>query len=242
MRALVAFAVSLLATGCDSATHQASFNFGVGGKPRICIPAAEIDAFNRSLTHSSVWLRPQSTPTTIATVHYDGKELTKAIPGFQLIRGYRNDSPPNALSAIIDFVGPHYPVMLGSAAGPDASNIWNRTSPCNQPVIARVPNSLTYLAKCDRDNFWHILFDRYPGRSDKAGSDIHGSVLAECTHLNVTFGPHEGTQMENCTRRLRIGDFRIDYQFELNNAGLIANIDEFMQNRFDKWRANCRVL
>jgi hypothetical protein len=227
--------VSLFGIKADAS----NFEFGVGGRPLICVPESSVPDFGRSLTRSSLSLVSRNVPLEMVIVHYDAAEIMRAIPEFHINRAYRYNESPNVVSATVYLITEKYKhISEGAAAGPDAENIWNRTGACKQPVIAKVPGSSTFLAKCDRDQFWHILFDRRPG-ADQRPNDIYDSVLAECTHTGVGFGIHKGAELENCTRRITIEDFRVDYQFQVENALVIPEMDAFLRSKIGSWKRNC---
>jgi hypothetical protein len=239
MRALATYACATFLALFGAKADALGYEFGVGGKPLICVPEASVPDFNRSLTHSSLSLLPGDVPLELVIVHNDAVEITRAIPGFHINPGYRYNDSPNVMSATVYLITEKYKrTPEGAAAGPDAENIWNKAGACREPVIAKVPGSSAYLAKCDRGNFWHILFDRYPG-ADQRPHNVYDSVLAECTHTSVGFGPHKGAELESCTRRIVIDTFRIDYQFQVENERVIPQMDAFLRSKIDSWERNC---
>lgn len=239
MRALAKYASVIFLALFGIKADASGYEFGVGGKPLICVPEANVPDFNRSLTHSSLSLLPADVPIELVIVHYDAAEITRSIPGFYIDPGYHYNDSPNVTSATVYLITEKYKrISEGAAAGPDAENIWNKAGTCRKPVIAKVPGSSAYLAKCDRDNLWHILFDKRPG-TDHPPRNIYDSVLAECTHTSIGFGPHKGAELENCTRRIVVDNFRIDYQFQVENARVIPQMDAFLRSKIDSWEHNC---
>jgi hypothetical protein len=239
MRALAKYICATCLALFGIKADASTYDFGVGGKPLICVPDVSVPDFNRSLMHSSLSLSPADTPFELAIVHYDAMEIRRAIPGFHIDPEYRYSDSPNVMSATVYLITEKYKrTPEGAAAGPSAENIWNKTGACKEPVIAKVPGSSAYLAKCDNNDFWHILFDRYPGINQRP-RNIYDSVLAACTHTSVGFGPHKGVELESCTRRIVIDNFRIDYQFQVENTHVIPQMDTFLRSKIDSWKRDC---
>lgn len=228
----------LLSSGVNA--DVSGYVFGVGGKPFICVPENVVPEYNRDITYSSLSIVPKSgVPHELFTFNFFEPEVVRDIAGFAVNPQYRADDPPNTIFGYIGLVDSNYKrIPLGGAAGPDAVNIWNRTPPCMQPVIVKVPGSTDYLAKCDRANFWHILFDRLPGSGPRP-ANIYESVLAECNHTSIGFGPHKGAELDDCIRRIDYQNFRVDYHFEIENAGVIPKMDAFIRSKIDSWSRRC---
>lgn len=232
----LAAALSLL--GCTPAEALA-YEFGIGGKPLICVPDDIVPDYNQSVTHSSLALVAEAgVPLDLFTFNFFEPEISRKVPGFALHPGYQTDDSPNSIFGSVDLIPEnHILISPGADTGP-AVRIWNRTPPCSQPVIVRVPNSYTYLAKCDREDFWHVLFNRRPG-SVQHPVNVYETVLARCTHTSVGFGPHKGAELEDCIRAITYKRFLIEYHFDVMNAGVIPKIDAFMRAEIDFWSRRC---
>jgi hypothetical protein len=189
--------------------------------------------------YPSLTLNPESGPTDLVIVHYNTQEIRREIPAFRVNSAYSIDDPPNILSAEVFLVSPKYTRGdLGEAAGSNAIDIWNRSGSCKSPTVVRVPNTAYFLSKCDSTNFWHILFDREPNGA-ASQDEIYRHVLAECTHISIKFGPHMGQELENCKRRIFIEALRVDYDFQIENARVIPQMDGFLKAREKSWKKNC---
>lgn len=230
-------AIALCSVSLATAAHAGIYKFGINGKPLFCLYSKNIPDFappNPSLT-----LKPKSWPTDLVILHYDAAEVRKEIPAFHVNADYRLDDPPNVLSADISLVSQKYTqTNLGDAAGPDAVDIWKRSAHCKTPTVIKVPGTAYFLTKCDTTNFWHIMFDNAPNGGASA-EEIYEHVLAECTHTSIGFGPHKGQELENCKRRIYIENLRADYDFQIENAKIIPQMDNFLRTQERSWKKNC---
>ena len=233
----------VIASACIAASsgvvaETAYYVFGVGGKPLICIPVSSVPDF--APPEPSLNIQPGDVPFELAILHYNAAQIKSAIPTYYSLPAYAQDSSPNVLSADVSVVDHKYTKMLlGEAAGTDAVDIWNRTGRCKSPVITTVPGTSNSLAKCDSNSFWHILFDQKPS-AITTSNNVYRHVLAECTHTSIGFGPHNGQELENCTRRIFIDYFRVDYDFQIENTKVIQKMDAFLKAKEESWKRNCQ--
>ncbi len=72
------------------------------------------------------------------------------------------------------------------------------------------------------------------GFADEAGTKPAGVVCRP-----RTLGP--GRALSTCTRATRIDGFRVDYEIEERNAGLVMALDEFLRGKIAAWRDNCHA-
>jgi hypothetical protein len=234
--------LSLFATG----TPESLYVFGIEGRPVICVPKTDVPAYNRNLTHSSLSIVPGKSPVDLMTFQYNYPEVIRAIPRFNRNSNYRDDDPANTIFGGVSLIGDEYSYIwpTGIGAGRDVEFIWNRDGPCGNPVIVKVPRSSDYLARCtgalnDPEHVLHILYDRQPGVG-RPPADIYSTVLARCTHLRIGFGPHKGVELEDCLREFVVGHFLIDYEFQIENAGVVPQMDAFLRSKIESWKRNCR--
>ena len=94
------------------------------------------------------------------------------------------------------------------------------------------------LVHCQTASPLNILFVESKNEKD----DFRGNdILATCVDFDVNFGIHKGIKFENCKRIILYKAYRIDYDFEILNAGLIPKIDTFLKVRVDAWEQNCEA-
>jgi hypothetical protein len=234
MKCLFATGVAFLALGAGPK------EFGVDGRPIICVPPSEIFEFNRALTTSDLFLGQHSVGRALVIVRYNYTEIKNDISKFHFDHRYGINDSPNTLSAFVYYIPPGERKTFTLAGSPDAKNILDKSATCKQPVVTPISGSGMYLAKCDRKSFWQILFDKRSG-GGHALKGVYDTVLAECTHTSIGFGPHKGTELENCTRRTVIEDFRVDYQFQIENADVIPRLDAFLRSKIDSWERKCKT-
>ena len=238
MRPIASFALSTLLAlvGCEA--DVPTLDFGIDGRALICVPRKDVAMFQRDSARSNLHLVPNDSPQEVFVAQFSATVIRKIIKDYHMAPGYADDDSPNALYADFTIVDREYRQRpLGSAAGPELEAIWDRSDDCASPIIERISNSSTYLAKCNQGDVWHILFDRMPGTIRPR--NLAESVLAECTHTSVDFGEHKNSELENCRRRILIDQFRVDYDFQVENATLIHSLDAFLIDTVQEWKRNC---
>ena|GEM_PF-4975065 len=216
---------------CASCTPR-FFEFGISGKKLLCVPASVVPRFNRGTTRSSIFIKPKYYPYAILSFQFDEPEVLKAIPTFHVNQLYGEDAPSNTIYGAVSLIS-GAEARLNYGRSPQADAIWKRSDSCAAPLITAVAGSSDYLGQCGPNSVLHILFDRDPGGT--AISDVYSAVVGRCVRL---VGEH-GKVVESCTRTIIVRTYRVDYNFDVVNAAVVAQMDSFLHSKIASWGSLC---
>lgn len=214
--------------------------FGIGGRPILCVPDADLNPALLPFNDESTHLRPGNGHTPGFAAFFSLSEMRNRLGSAYFSNPTFDDNPAmSGLSATISFVSVDDQRRLGPAMrARDIRDIWMRRGACPDATVQPIPRTDLFLAKCSSASNYSSLWNIAPDlKSDLPNPNTF--VIASCNYSTITVGPYKGAERRECTRVFIDGGLMVDYHFVEQNAPLIAQFDDFFKDKIENWKRAC---
>jgi len=213
--------------------------FGLGGRPVLCVPERDLDSHLLRYNDESLHLVVGHGRTPGFGFLLDPQSITKLAAKFRENPRFRTHPYANKLAGTVSFVSTEDSRRFGpSMRAQEIEDLWYSNDKCHQPVVDTIAGSELFAIRCSPDDRYSSIWKRIPDRQLPMPNP-NEFVVANCRREKFDFGIFAGSEIDMCSRIQITGTLMIDYRIQIENADLIPTIDLVLISKINEWKNNC---